>query len=186
MLPPSPPLVVLSRKVGNFRICFLPRHCLDQIDVRILTILQEDGRLTNKVLSERVNLSPRPCLERVRRLQKAGFIKRFSAVLTVEKFGDPVTIFSHISLNKQGVQVRGRFEQTVAQVEEVVECHEVSGYADFIARLVCPSLPFYYDLTNGWLQNEKLDVRRIETSISLRPVVAGRGLPLSVIEAVWG
>ncbi|MEM7570383.1 MAG: winged helix-turn-helix transcriptional regulator [Pseudomonadota bacterium] len=75
---------------------------LDPIDLEILAILQEDGRITNRNLAEQVGLSPSPCLERVRRLQDHGFIKRYTAVIDVEKLYDPVFVYAQITLGNQG------------------------------------------------------------------------------------
>lgn len=156
---------------------------LDRIDVHILALLQENGRITNQALSERVGLSPRPCLERVRRLLGAGYIRRISAVLEPALFGNPVTIYAHIALASQERQLRERFERHIARIDEVIECFEVSGDTDFLLRFVCPSVDRYYQLSNDLLQNERLGVRRIGSTIVLRTVIDMRGLPPSILSS---
>ncbi len=154
---------------------------LDRIDIAILAILQEDGRTTNKALADRVGLSARPCLERVRKLRAAGYIRRFAAVLEPAKFGRPLTVFAQISLTSQERRSHERLEQHIKRIEEAVECFEVSGDIDFLARFICPTLEAYYRLTEDLLANERLGIRRIDSIIVLRTVMAYRGLPASLL-----
>lgn len=154
---------------------------LDRIDIAILAILQEDGRTTNKALADRVGLSARPCLERVRKLRAAGYIRRFAAVLEPAKFGRPLTVFAQISLTSQERRSHERLEQHIQRIEEAVECFEVSGDIDFLARFICPTLEAYYRLTEDLLANERLGIRRIDSIIVLRTVMAYRGLPASLL-----
>ncbi len=154
---------------------------LDRIDIAILAILQEDGRTTNKALADRVGLSARPCLERVRKLRAAGYIRRFAAVLEPAKFGRPLTVFAQISLTSQERRSHERLEQHIKRIDEAVECFEVSGDIDFLARFICPTLEAYYRLTEDLLANERLGIRRIDSIIVLRTVMAYRGLPASLL-----
>lgn len=156
---------------------------LDPIDIRILTILQEDGRITNKALAERVGLTPRPCLERLRRLLRGGFVVRTQAILNPAKFGNPVVVYAHITLARQEMRVSQRFEAHIKRIAEVTDCFEVSGAVDFVARFLCPSLDAYYRITNDLLQNEEIGVRRIDSTIVLRTVVSNRPYPPSVLDA---
>lgn len=154
---------------------------LDRIDITILTILQEDGRTTNKALAERIGLSARPCLERVRKLRAAGYIRRFAAVLEPAKFGNPLTVFAQISLLSQERRSHERLEQHLRRIDEAVECFEVSGDIDFLVRFVCLTLEAYYRLTEDLLANERLGIRRIDSTIVLRTVTPYRGLPSSLL-----
>lgn len=154
---------------------------LDRIDIAILAILQEDGRTTNKALADRVGLSARPCLERVRKLRAAGYIRHFAAVLEPAKFGSPLTVFAQISLTSQERRSHERLEQHIKRIDEAVECFEVSGDIDFLARFICPTLEAYYRLTEDLLANERLGIRRIDSIIVLRTVMAYRGLPVSLL-----
>lgn len=154
---------------------------LDPIDIRILAILQEDGRITNKALAARVGLTPRPCLTRLRRLIKDGFIVRTQAILNPVKFGNPVVVYAHITLARQETRVSQRFESHIKRIAEVTDCFEVSGAVDFVARFLCPSLDDYYRISNDLLQNEEIGVRRIDSTIVLRTVVSDRAFPMSVM-----
>jgi Lrp/AsnC family transcriptional regulator of ectoine degradation len=111
---------------------------LDRIDVRILAALQRDGRSTIQKLAQTVGLSPRASLERVRRLEAAGIIAGYHAVVELGRLARPVNVFAEINLEKQAN--RGRFEKRLAAIDAVVECWEVSGTVDYIARFVCADL----------------------------------------------
>lgn len=154
---------------------------LDRIDLQILTILQDNARITNKTLAEHVGLSARPCLERVRRLMKSGYVRSMNAVLEVAKFGNPVTIYAHIALATQERRLGERFEAVISRIEEAVECFEVSGDVDYLARFICPTLDDYYKITASLLENDQIGVRRIDSTIVLRTVTAWRGLPPSIL-----
>src|SRR4051794_19373021 len=103
---------------------------LDRIDVKILAALQRDGRMTNQALAGVVGLSPRACLERVRRLEAAGIIAGYQAVVELKSIARPVNVFAEIVLAKQAN--RGRFEKRLGGIDEVVECWEVSGDLDYV------------------------------------------------------
>ena len=116
---------------------------LDRIDVKILAALQRDGRMTNQTLAGMVGLSARACLERVRRLEAAGIIAGYQAIVEITKLARPVNVFAEIFMEKQAN--RGRFEKRLAGIGEVVECWEVSGNVDYVARFVCADLAAYED-----------------------------------------
>ena len=108
---------------------------LDRIDRKILEILPADGRITNRELSERIALSPRACLDRVRRLERAGLIAGYMAVLDPRKLGGLLTIVVEVTLKDQTQATHSRFEQRMRLAEEVVECFLVSGPCDYVLRL---------------------------------------------------
>ena len=153
---------------------------LDQIDIKILSILQANGRMTNQTLSERVGLSARPCLERVRKLEAAGFIQRYMALLDAAQLGSSVMVIAEIALERQNKRGQPEFEQAMARLDEVIDCYEVSGPFDYIARFVCPDIRSYQDLTASLIDNETLSVARIVSNIVLRPVREFSGFPLKL------
>src|SRR5262249_3256378 len=126
---------------------------LDRIDIKILAALQRDGRSTIQKLGRAVGLSPRASLERVRRLEASGIIAGYQAVVEIGRLSRPVNVFAEIILERQAN--RGRFEKRLAALEEVVECWEVSGTVDYLARFVCAGLPAYGELANGPIGGEK-------------------------------
>ncbi len=108
---------------------------LDRIDVKILAALQRDGRSTIQKLAQTVGLSPRAWLERVRRLEASGVIAGYQAVVELGRLSRPVNVFAEIILERQANS--GRFEKRLAAIDDVVECWEVSGTVDYMARFVC-------------------------------------------------
>jgi DNA-binding Lrp family transcriptional regulator len=101
---------------------------LDRIDLRILTQLQKRGRMTNVELADAVRLSPSPCLIRVKRLEKAGYIGGYGAHIQLEKLGDVQVVFTEVTLADHRREDFDRFVAAIRNVDEIVECHLASGY----------------------------------------------------------
>jgi DNA-binding Lrp family transcriptional regulator len=152
---------------------------LDRIDVKILAALQRDGRSTVQKLAQAVGLSPRAALERVRRLEAAGIIAGYQAVIELRHLSRPITVFAEIILEKQAN--RGRFEKRIAAIAELVECWEVSGTVDYLARFVAPDLASYEELTSELIDDEGLGVARIVSHVVLRAVRRFAGYPESLL-----
>lgn len=119
----------------------MPHTLLDSTDKLILNELQCDGRLTNQELSERVALSPSPCLRRVRRLERDGYISKYVAVIDPDKTGVGLLAYVTIRLNKTNRTAHGAlsdFARDVQSWPEVIECHAMSGDMDYLLRIqVC-------------------------------------------------
>ena len=152
---------------------------LDRIDIKILAALQRDGRSTIQKLGRVVGLSPRASLERVRRLEASGIIAGYQAVVEIGRLSRPVNVFAEIILERQAN--RGRFEKRLAALEEVVECWEVSGTVDYLARFVCADLGAYEELTNALIDDENLGVAPIVSHVALRAVRRFSGYPESLL-----
>ncbi|HTH96397.1 MAG TPA: Lrp/AsnC family transcriptional regulator [Stellaceae bacterium] len=111
-------------------------YTLDDTDIRILGELQRDATLTNVELAGRVNLSPSPCLTRVRALEKEGFISRSVSLLDPLKLGLSVSVFIQISLERQVERALEEFEAAMASYDEVMECYLMTGDSDYLLRVV--------------------------------------------------
>ena len=151
---------------------------LDRIDRRILEILQADGRITNQALSERIALSPRACLDRVRRLERSGLISTYMAVIDPRRLGGLLTIVVEVTLKDQTQATHSRFEQRMKSTDEVVECFLVSGQCDYVLRLACRDLDHYRELTNAWTDDPTLGVEKISSKPELQTVKPFRGYPV--------
>ena len=127
---------------------------LDRIDVKILASLQSEGRLSNVDLAERVGLSQSPCLQRVKRLEAAGYIDRYEAVLDLAKLGDFVTVFTEITLSSHGRADFLRFEDAIAREACVVECHLISGGYDYLAKFLTRGIAHYQAVIEALLAAE--------------------------------
>lgn len=109
---------------------------LDRIDIRILHELQRNGRITNVELAELVHLSPSPCLMRVKKLQAEGYITGYSAQIDIAKLGQTITVFTEVTLKNHRQIDFARFQQAIEKVEEVIECHLISGGYDYLLKFV--------------------------------------------------
>jgi DNA-binding Lrp family transcriptional regulator len=114
---------------------------IDATDGRILDALQADAKLTNVELAARVHLSPSPCLARVRRLEEAGLISKYVALLDPLKLGLSVSVFIQIRLEKQVERALEVFEAAIGKYPEVMECYLMTGDADYLIRVVVPDVP---------------------------------------------
>src|SRR3954470_11949085 len=114
---------------------FMPNVPLDAIDRKILALLQQDGRMSIADLSEKVGLSPSPCLRRVRMLEEAGVIARYVAVLDQRSVGLPVSVFVSIKLEKQRQESLDRFAKAIERWPEVLECYLMTGSRDYWLRV---------------------------------------------------
>jgi DNA-binding Lrp family transcriptional regulator len=125
---------------------------LDRLDLRILSQLQKNGRMTNVDLAEAVGLSASPCLNRVKRLEQAGFISGYSAQICMEKIGDILTVFTEVTLSDHHREDFIRFEKAVKELDEVIECHLVSGGYDYLLKVVARGVNHYQELMEGLLE----------------------------------
>ena len=116
---------------------------LDETDVRLLAILQSDGRITNADLAKRVGLSPPSVLQRVRALERAGLIKAYVALLDADRLGLKTTVLAMISLSMHQDQPIERFRRSVMEIDEVVECYHVSGEFDFLLKIIVKDIKAY-------------------------------------------
>lgn len=156
----------------------MPYINLDAIDLRILNALQADGRLTNQELADQIGLSPSPCLRRVRRLERDGFIRSYRAVLDRESVGLGLTVFVDIKVEKHSRDNARALQEALAAMPEVVACHMVSGTADFIIEIVVSSLKAYERLLSEKLLVLPM-VGDIRSNFALSRVKSDAPLPLA-------
>ncbi len=150
---------------------------LDAIDARILTELQSDGGLTNAELAERVGLSPSPCLRRVKLLADAGVIKKRVALVDGNTIDLKVSVFIHVTLEKQIEENLSEFEAAIESRPEVVECYLMTGESDYLLRVVVPDLEAYERFLMEHLTRIP-GVSNIKSSFALNQVKYSTALPL--------
>lgn len=150
---------------------------LDEIDRRILGEVQSDGRVTNQELSERVGLSPSPCLRRLRQLEGVGIITRYVALVDPERVGLAVTAFVRVRLDAQDDRHLELFESAVVEFPEVMECYLMTGEADYQLRVLVGSLGEFEDFLRRRLTRIP-GVAQVTSSFALRPVVYKTALPV--------
>ncbi|MFD2206247.1 Lrp/AsnC ligand binding domain-containing protein [Kiloniella antarctica] len=116
---------------------------LDRIDRNILRVLQEDGRISNVELARQVNLSPTPCLERVRRLEQSNYIKGYMATLNPVRINASLLVYVQITLEKTTSGAFEEFKRSMLQIPEVLECHMVSGGFDYLIKVRAADMAEY-------------------------------------------
>jgi DNA-binding Lrp family transcriptional regulator len=150
---------------------------LDRIDLRILAHLQRNARMTNVELADAVGLSTSPCLVRVKRLEKAGYIAGYGAEIEMRKLGDTTSIFTEVTLADHRMQDFARFEAAVRGVDEVLECHLVSGGYDYMLRFMTRSIQHYQEVMEDLL-SRNVGIEKYFSYIVIKTVFARRHYPL--------
>lgn len=150
---------------------------LDRIDRRILEVLQRRGRISNAELSEEANLSPSACHRRVQRLERAGIIRDYVALLDPRKMGRPTTVFVEITLSGQADEVLDAFEREVAKIPDVLECHLMAGTADYLLKVVALDTEDFARIHRRSLARLP-GVAQMHSSFALRTVRQTTALPV--------
>ncbi len=156
----------------------MPNISLDKTDYRILRQLQNNGRLTNLELAERIGLSASPCLRRVRGLEDSGVIKRYVAIVDAKAVGLPTSAFINVSLRSQEVASLNAFQQSIEAFPEVMECYLMTGTSDYLLRVVVADLEAYEKFLADKLTRVP-GISSIQTSFALKSVVYRTELPLT-------
>jgi DNA-binding Lrp family transcriptional regulator len=149
---------------------------LDEIDRRIISELQGDGRMTNVELAKRAGISPPPCLRRVRRLEEAGYIQGYHAQTDGQKLGWQISFFVIVGLESQKQAVLDGFESLVASWPEVRECHMIRGGGDFLLKLVARDAAHENQLTAKLTSAPH--VAKVQTLQTIRTSRALAGVPM--------
>lgn len=149
----------------------------DKIDRRILAELQADGRMTNVDLAEKVGLTAPPCLRRVRALEEDGVIDGYHASLSAARLGYTITVFAMVSLRSQAESDLRAFEEHVASLEPVRECHMLNGEIDFILKIVARDLQEFQSFLTSSLTTAP-NVAGVKTSLTIRTSKHVPGVPV--------
>lgn len=159
----------------------MPKSEIDAIDGRIIAALQADGRLTNVELAERVGLSPSPCLRRVKRLERDGYIEAYRAILQRNRVGLGLTVFVGVKIDGHANERATRFEETILGMPEIVACHMVSGDTDYLLEVVIPDLEHYQRFLVGKLLELPI-VKDVRSNIAIQTLKAAAPLPLGHLD----
>lgn len=150
---------------------------LDSIDRRLLAELQDEGRVTNVELANRVGLTAPPCLRRVRALEESGVIRGYHADLDASKLGFAITVFAMVSLKSQAEESLRQFEDHMKGLPEVRECHMLNGEIDFILKIVSKDLQSFQEFLTSKLTPAP-NVASVKTSLTIRTAKQLPGVPL--------
>lgn len=153
---------------------------LDRIDLSILAHLQRHGRISNVDLADAVGLSASPCLQRTKRLEGAGYIVGYGAQVNLAKLGEVVMVFTEMTLNDHRRTDFARFEAAIATIDEVVECHLVSGGYDYLLKFVTRGISHYQTVIEAMLDRD-LGIEKYFSYIVIKSPVVKTGLPLKLL-----
>jgi DNA-binding Lrp family transcriptional regulator len=151
---------------------------LDQIDIRILQILQENCKYTTKELSQMVNLSSTPTFERIKRLERLGFIKGYVAVLDGERLDRNFVVFCNVSMRQINREIAKEFAQAVQEWDEVTECYNVSGDGDYMMKVCVSSMSQYQQFVINKIGGFPY-VAHIQSVFAMDTLKQVQGFPLS-------
>ena len=149
---------------------------LDSTDRRMLALLQEDGRITNHDLSQKVGLSPTPCLRRLKRLEESGVIKGYSAIVDPKAYGLPFSVFVSVRLTQQNQEQIAEFEKAVESGSEVAECYLMTGSQDYLLRVVTDGIEGYERFLKQKATRLKC-IQSVESNFALATIKKRSGLP---------
>jgi len=151
---------------------------VDAKDRQIIRELQKDGRLTNQDLADRVNLSPSPCLRRVRNLEAAGVITGYTALVDQKAYGLPITVFVRVRLNSPSQDLITGFEAQVQRIDQIQDCFLLAGSDDYLLRVIVDSLEAYEDFMRRKLHAIP-GIASIDTSFAYGVVKQTRVFPVA-------
>jgi Lrp/AsnC family transcriptional regulator, leucine-responsive regulatory protein len=152
-------------------------YTLDETDKKILRILQNNGRITNLQLSQEIGLSPAPTLERVRKLEKAGVIKAYHAFINAQLLGFGLKVIIQVSLVRQIENAVQTFSQKINEIEEIIECNQVTGDYDYIIKVLVKDIAEYDKLVNDKLSKIE-EIGQMRSSVILSTVKDLKTIPI--------
>lgn len=158
---------------------------LDQRDIKILSILQREGRITKTALAARVNLSPTPCWDRLKRLEREGIIEGYGARVNIARLGSLTTVMMTAEIKSHQAQDFKRFETAVLARDEVQECWAVGGGIDYLLRVVTPSFDAYLHFVEHLLSGQT-GLKHYTTYIVTRHVKSAAQVPDAVLANLRG
>ena len=150
---------------------------LDELDKKIIRILQKEGRLSNKELSERINLTTTPTLERVRRLEKRNIIEGYSAKVNRQFVGKGFSAFVSVTLSVHQLNLMDEFTSAIKSIPEILACYNTTGEGDFLLHIVARDVKDFEQLMRTKLTTLP-DVQRLHTSIVLSTIKEDSNIPV--------
>jgi len=142
---------------------------IDATDRRILALLQEDAKLTNKEIASRLGMTTTPVYERIKRLEENGYIQRYVALLDREKLGYQIIAYCNVQLKEHAKRFLDQFEKEVGQLEEVMECYHIAGRYDYLIKVIVGDIHHYHDfITNKLAALE--NIGNVQSSFVMREI----------------
>ena len=153
---------------------------LDERDLMILSVLQTEGRITKTELAARVNLSPTPCWERLKKLENAKIIEGYGARISLTKMGPLSVVFMEAEISSHQADDFKRFEKAIQDIPEIVECWAVGGGIDYMLKFICKNIDAYQRLVDDMLQAD-IGLKRYFSYVVTKPVKFAAAPPISAL-----
>jgi len=150
---------------------------MDKIDRSILNLLQKDGKITIKEIAERLNLTTTPIFERVKKLEREGYIKSYKAILDRKKVGLQLMVFCNVTLNLHQTDYLKKFEKDIQQFPEVVECYHVAGMFDYLIKIYADDMESYQKFLSNKLASLE-NISKVQSSFVMTEVKDFSFLPI--------
>lgn len=150
---------------------------MDKTDRSILLLLQKDGKITIKEIAERLNLTTTPIFERVKKLEREGYIKSYKAILDRKKAGLQLMVFCNVTLNLHQTDYLKKFEKDIQQFPEVVECYHVAGMFDYLIKIYAENMERYQDFLSNKLASLE-NISKVQSSFVMTEVKDFSYLPI--------
>ncbi|MEL7030398.1 MAG: Lrp/AsnC family transcriptional regulator [Pseudomonadota bacterium] len=150
---------------------------IDDIDRKIVRLIQKDATLSVQTISDEIGLSHTPCWRRIKRLEKDGVILARVGLVSAEAAGLPVCVFAQVTLKSHAEAALSAFEEAVQDCKEIMDCHEMSGDTDYLVRIVAPDIQSYERFLKKTLLNLP-NVGSVNTSFALKEVKRNTALPI--------
>lgn len=154
---------------------------LDRLDIKILAALQTDGRMTNLKLADMVGLTATPCIQRVKRLEAAGYITGYGATINAQLLGAYITVFTEITLKKHGREDFIRFERQIMSEPHVVNCYLVAGGYDYLLEVVGRDVVHYQEVIEKLLDDD-IGIATFFSYITVKHVKKMKAFPLQILD----
>lgn len=155
----------------------MTQSTLDETDLKILRILQEDARITTKELAAKVNLSTTPVFERLKRLERDGYIRKYVAILDAEKLNLGFEVFCSVKLKQMSREVAHAFVNVIKDIPQVAECYNISGEFDYLLKIHAPDMQYYNEFIINVLGTVD-SIGSIQSSFVMKEIKHSYGLYL--------
>lgn len=152
---------------------------LDKIDQAILRLLQTDSKYTTKEIGARLNLTTTPVHERIKRLEREGFIKKYVAIVDRHKVQLPMVAYCNVSLKEHSAEFIARFEKDIQSIPEVLECYHIAGLQDYLLKVITKDMEAYQQFVSKKLAGLE-NIGRVQSAFVMREIKNSGRLPIDL------
>ncbi len=157
---------------------------IDATDIAILSELQKNGRIKNVELADKIALSPSPCLQRVKRLEKIGLIQSYGARIAINKITDTIQILTQFTITSDTLEAHHQFQKLIIKKPEVMDCFMGSGGFDYQVRFICRNIE-HYQTTIQSILDSKVQISKYHSYVVMKEIISRSDYPIgSLLESV--